>query len=227
MKTGRGDDYGYGWWIMAGDAVSSYAAAGRGGQRIAVFPRLDTVVVTTGAGFEPSTVLDLVGKALRDPEKPLPADPDGEARLSAALAEIARPPAPRSTGPLPATAQEVSGKVYAFEPNPLDLATMRVDFDGTAAATLALEFFHQPPRTGKVGLDGVYRFSPGENGLPVGIRGAWGDEGTFLVEYDTVASIDAFDLRIRFEGDRVTMDAKDRTYQSGVRLAGRAERTGN
>jgi hypothetical protein len=35
--------------------------------------------------------------------------------------------------------------------------------------------------------------------------------------------IDAFDLRLRFEGDRLVMEAKDRTYEQGVTLEGRAE----
>jgi len=34
IKTGRNDDYGYGWWIT--DQDGAYAAIGRGGQRIQV-----------------------------------------------------------------------------------------------------------------------------------------------------------------------------------------------
>lgn len=224
-KTGGEDDYGYGWWIMTGDAVPQYSAVGRGGQRVAVFPTLDAVIVTTGAGFEPATAFDLIGTALIDPGKALPVNPAGEASLAAALAALAAPPAPRDVGAPPETAVAVSGLTYVFEANPLHLDGMRVDFDSGDEATLTLMFAGQPARVGRIGLDGVYRFSPGENGLPVGIRGGWADATTFLVEYDTIASIDAFDLRVRYDGDRVVVDAKDRTYQSGVRLVGKVDRS--
>jgi len=36
IKTGRNDDYGYGWWITGDDG--EFAAIGRGGQRIQVWP---------------------------------------------------------------------------------------------------------------------------------------------------------------------------------------------
>ncbi len=38
--------------------------------------------------------------------------------------------------------------------------------------------------------------------------------------YDAIANIDAFDLILRFEGKTVTIDAKERTYESGMKLTG-------
>ncbi len=40
IKTGRDDDYGYGWWITGDEG--EYAAIGRGGQRIQVWPSINT-----------------------------------------------------------------------------------------------------------------------------------------------------------------------------------------
>ncbi len=215
------DDYGYGWWIMTGDEFKQYAAAGRGGQRIAVFPTLDIVVATVGGGFESGDALRLLGTALTSPEKSLAANPKGEAELKAVLARLTLSPAPVPVKPLPDLAKAVSGNIYGFAPNPLQLTTLRIDFDATAEARLALTFSAgQPPRTGAVGLDGVYRMSPGENNLPVGIRGFWAGANTFVTEYDGIASIDAFDLKMRFEGDRITIEAKERTYESGVTVTG-------
>jgi hypothetical protein len=97
---------------------------------------------------------------------------------------------------LPATAKTVSGKNYRFPANPLQLQTVRFDFEGSTEASMTISFAGgEPSRVGAVGLDGVYRFSPGKSKLPVGIRGSWIDDNTFTVEYDTVASSDAFDLR--------------------------------
>lgn len=49
------DGYGYYWWIknytIKGKKISSYMAAGNGGQYIIVFPSLDMVVVFTGGNY--------------------------------------------------------------------------------------------------------------------------------------------------------------------------------
>jgi CubicO group peptidase (beta-lactamase class C family) len=229
IKTGPywGDDYGYGWWIMTGEEIPQYAASGRGGQRIAVFPTLDTVAVTVAGGIDPGDALGLIGGALVSPEKALPSNSGGEDRLKLALDAIRKPPSPTAVVPLPSVATAVSGKVYRFAPNPLQMVTMRLDFDTSAEAHMAITFAAgQPPRVGALGLDGVYRMSPGENGLPVGARGRWADETTFVIEYDGIASIDAFDLRMHFDDDRVAIDAKDRTYEAGVTAFGTVDPTG-
>lgn len=46
VKTGRDDDYGYGWWVVGQEG--EYAAIGRGGQRIQVYPALDIILVMIG-----------------------------------------------------------------------------------------------------------------------------------------------------------------------------------
>jgi CubicO group peptidase (beta-lactamase class C family) len=229
IKTGPnwGDDYGYGWWITTGEEIPQYAAAGRGGQRIGVFPTLDVIVVTTGGGFEPGTATDLIGAAFVSPDKPLPANAEGEAKLTAAIAALALPPEPTPVAPLPAMAARISGKTYRLSPNPLQLETLRLAFDGSAEAKLFRSFSQgQPPREGAVGLDGVYRMSPGEGDIPAGMRGRWIDEKTFAVEYDAIAYIDGIDLKATFDGDRITIHAKDRTYEAGVTIEGMLEAGG-
>jgi hypothetical protein len=60
--------------------------------------------------------------------------------------------------------------------------------------------------------------SPGEAGIPAGIRGSWKDANTFHVEYDAITYLDAFDLTMRFGGSKIVIDAKERTYETGVKL---------
>jgi CubicO group peptidase (beta-lactamase class C family) len=216
------DDYGFGWWIMTGDAVPQFAASGRGGQRIGVFPTLDAIAVTTGAGLNPGKALDLVGGALAD--RSLPENADGTTKLRIAIEAMSEPPSPVAPKPLPPIAIMVSGKKYQLEPNPLALKTIRLDFDASTEATLSMTFSDgQPPRSGAIGLDGVYRFSKGDNGLPTGIRGRWADADTFISEYDAIANLDAFDLKMRFTANKITIDAKERTYESGVTLTGTSD----
>jgi hypothetical protein len=122
---------------------------------------------------------------------------------------------------LPAIASTVSGKVYRLDPNSLAIATIRLDFDKSAEAKVFIAFSDgQPQRNGAVGLDGIYRMSPGEAGIPAGIRGSWKDANTFHVEYDAITYLDAFDLTMRFGGSKIVIDAKERTYETGVTLTG-------
>jgi CubicO group peptidase (beta-lactamase class C family) len=223
MRTGESEDYGYGWWIMTGEDIPQFAAMGRGGQRISVFPTLGTVIVTTGGGLDPGEAFAHVGAALLDPAGPLPANPAAEKRLREAIAEIARPPEAHPVGSMPPAAELLTGRTYVFESNPLGIESVRLDFDGTAEAILILGIQGQSsPRVNVVGLDGVYRFSPGENALPVAARARWSDSSTLVMDYNAFASGDAIDLRIEVRGDGIAMEVKDRTYAAGTILFGHA-----
>lgn len=223
ITTGLNDDYGYGWWVMKDPAdQNKYAAVGRGGQRIGMYPGLNTIIVTTGGGFEPSDATSLLAPTVVDLTKPLPANSQGAAALDAALTVIAQSPAPTAVAALPEIARVISGKTFVLDPNPKQLKTLRLDFDGSAEGKMLLTFADtQAPREGKVGLDGVYRLSPGRNNLPAGMRGFWSDGQTFFLEYDEIANHDAYSLRMRFEGNQVTMDAKERAHESGFTVTGR------
>ena len=226
IETGDywGDDYGYGWWILSGDEAPGYAASGRGGQRIGVFPTLGIVAVTTGGGIEPREVLDRLATAMVSPGAALPENPEGRQALDAALAAVREPPEPVAPAALPPVAAEISGRTYRFEPNPLGLASLRLEFDRTDTANFAMTFADgQPPRAGAVGLDGVLRMFQGEEGVTAGMRGGWTPEGIFRAEYDGIAMIDALDLALDFDGDRLLMTAKQRTYEKGMTLEGRAD----
>jgi CubicO group peptidase (beta-lactamase class C family) len=221
ITTGRGDDYGYGWWVMPGDQ-GEYAAQGRGGQYIRVFPAMNAMVVTTGGGFLWDDLGPLVASAVVDTANPLPANPEGVDELNAALTTAQEAPAPQPVAPLPETARAISGKTFVFGPNPLDLETLRLDFDDSAEARLEATFTADatlPPVA--VGLDGVYRLQPvGDYDLPLGLRGQWLDEQTFLLDYDQIANLDAYVLVMTFEDDRVSLVGKERTHEASIEIEG-------
>jgi CubicO group peptidase (beta-lactamase class C family) len=82
--------YGYGMWIYpyrghAGGAPD-IEANGFGGQRIAVIPSQDMVVVITGSGLDANDVAALITGAVRS-DSPLPPNSDGNTRLAMRLAE--------------------------------------------------------------------------------------------------------------------------------------------
>ena len=222
IKTGFDDDYGYGWWVTG--KKGQFDAIGRGGQRIRMWPALNIVLVMTGAGVDIDDIEPFIAPALIDLRNPLPADTAGVGKLNDALASILKPPAPKPVAPLPDTALAISGKTFGFAPNPLRLNTLKLEFNESPEARMQITFFdNESPRSGAIGLDGIYRFSPGEYNLPVGQRGHWADEHTFVLEYEEIANRDANNVRMLFEGNRVTIEARERTHEAGVSFEGKMQ----
>jgi hypothetical protein len=158
-------------------------------------PSLNTVVVTTGGGFEYDAIVPFLEAALIDPEQPLPSNPEGVAQLDAVLTALVQAPSPYPAGPLPDAATTISGKTYLFGANAADVETLSLEFDDTAEATMRMK------RQGKdeiwpIGLDGKYRLLYDGRGL----RGYWADPQTFVVE---IFDIGQSTLQLHFEDDRV------------------------
>jgi CubicO group peptidase (beta-lactamase class C family) len=222
IKTGRNDDYGYGWWIT-GDK-GEYAAIGRGGQRIQAWPEINALLVMTGGGVDIDDIEPMITPAFTSPDKPLPANPSGVDRLKAALAAVAAPPEPKPAAPLPATAKRISGRTFVFDPNPLGIEACGLEFGEPDGAVFRITHNGGTTEPWPVGLDGVYRMSEGPYGLPQGLRGGWVDERTFALEYDNIANNDHFFLRLSFDGDRVTVESRETAHTLGARFEGRAAR---
>ena len=182
------------------------------------------VIVTTGGGFEWNDITPLLVPAMVNPAEPIPANADGMDQLDVALTAILQPTTPQTVPLFPETAYNISGKTYAFEFSPLDIKTIRWEFDDSAEAKLFTTFYNQPDRELLVGLDGVYRMFPiGEHDFPMGLRGSWIDSQTFLFEYDTITNQDAYALELHFDGDTVTINAKERTHQGVMTLVGNVQ----
>lgn len=207
--TKKIEDYGYGWWISPENAKWDYVlATGGGGQKIRVIPAMDMILVTTGAGVEPGEVDPYIVAAIGDLENALPANPAGVQSLEAALRAVSQGPEPQPVPPLPVIASVISGETFIMEPNRIGILSVRLDFDdqqGTEAV-LHLEMRNETgPRLIGVGLDGLYRSS--HSGRPILAKGGWTDAQTFVIDYNEGPGLAAFTLSLRFEGDRVLLDA--------------------
>jgi CubicO group peptidase (beta-lactamase class C family) len=205
------DDYGYGMWISRSAPPSdNYFAVGRGGQYIRVYPSFNAIIVVTAQGLGDYDQLNpLLASAFVSPEKALPANADGVARLNGLLPELARSPQAYPTAGLPDTAQRVSGKVMTFGSNPLNVKTLRLEFKGTAEATLNILTQPDTKEIWRIGLDGKYRLSPGGQA----IRGYWSDPQTFVV---TVFEDGVVNYHFQFDSDRVEVSSPE----LGLKLEG-------
>ncbi len=195
---GNIDDYGYGWWV----SEDSYYAMGRGGQNIKVYPSLNAIVVTTARGFDYDQINPLLKAAFVDPSKPLPADPAKVAKLDKVLTALAQPAEAQRVGALPDTAKGISSKTYVFESNAADIATLRLEANDTAEATLYMKL-EGVDVAWPIGLDGKYRMTPSGQAL----RGYWADPETFVFEMfeDGVST-----FRLHFGDDRLEVSSPER-----------------
>ena len=124
---------------------------------------------------------------------------------------------------LPAKAKAISGKLYAFAPNPLQIDKLGVTFNAPAEALLQITPSGGAPASWPIGLDGVYRLSTGKYNLPQGLRGAWVDNETFVCEYDNIANNDHIFLRLHFTGDRLVIESQETAHELSNRFEGKVQ----
>jgi CubicO group peptidase (beta-lactamase class C family) len=225
MKTEMGDNYSYGWWTTENDGVvETIFALGRGGQYIRVVPFANVVIVVTGSNLEYNEIEPYILAAVVDLESPLPPNPQGVAKLGRALKIIQQAPPAQAVPALPEMARMISGKTYLFEPNPTHIQSIRFDFDDSAEAGMEMLFDHTAEKySGKIGLDGVFRLTPGENGLPAGLRGRWDKADKFIMDLETIANREAFIYVIQFNGDQIAVEIREGSHETGITITGTAE----
>ena len=220
METGESEDYGYGWWVSRPDAeFEYYLASGRGGQRIQVIPSLDLVLVTTGGGYEFSEIEEYLKAAIGDLEKPLHPNPAGYEHLKTVVSGLVLPPPAHSVLPLPGIAESITGQTFQLETNPTEARSIQLNFGTSAEATLLMDVVNETePRLIRVGLDGVYRITEGRK-LAMA-RGEWIDDETFMIDYAEGLGLDAYTLKMHFNGDRVLIEVNDLSHGVNLNISG-------
>jgi len=217
--------YGYLWWIAS---PGTFAAIGRGGQRIGVVPGSDLVVVTNAAIGSARTreldqvILSRVVPAART-TGPLRANRKGRDALRSQVERMGAPPAEaRPVPPLPKTASRVSGRVYRLERAPFGISGLRLRFHPGPEAWFTLAIGDDAPEVG-VGLDGIYRVTPkGLRGVPAAARGSWEGENTFVLDFLMVSTPNSFRMSFTFEDDRVHVLVQEATGLGEHRFSGSA-----
>lgn len=189
FQANDSNDYGLGWW-MPHRLPGLFEAVGRGGQRISVWPENNTVVVTTGGGFEPFDIGQFLLKAVRS-DAPLPPDPAGEMRLAQALQRIAAAPAPRAAAK-PTVSRRLSGRVYDLEENALGIHSFAVEFADDRASTLHLELANGEKLVQPLGMDGRYRLTTMDDGAVSAGRAEWFEDGRLRIEYNRLSRINRY-----------------------------------
>ena len=231
IKTGGVRDYGYGWWVPAPGNIIPYEASGRGGQQISVMPAKNTVIVFNGGGFNTADVMKLIQPAIKS-DQALPENLAASAKLKNVISEAAKAAEPTAVQPLPAIAKAISGKTFTVQNNWIGLKTLTLRFPEVGDPTAKFSFVENwnMNRTEKlsevrpIGLDGRLRLSPnGRYGLSVGVRGNWENDHTFVLEYDEVANLNSYKLRLSFTENTVSIQSKERTGLFDEKFEGKIE----
>ena len=118
---------------------------------------------------------------------------------------------------------QISDKTCVFEPNPVVLQSIGIKFNGSSEATAYYEAEGGPRVSFVIGLDGVYRFSPGPDGRPAAYRGTWIDPQTFFLEYDGITNNDHSMFTFRFEGDQVEVNIHETDHEVGAQFVGQLQ----
>lgn len=200
--------YGYLWSIYPQEKF--YAALGRNGQHIHVFPEQDMVVVFTSAtpvvSDEKQFLLlkDYILDAVRS-EGPLAENPQGAETLKAALADAAQPVRPVAA--IPETWQQISGKTIRWEENPAGWTTMGLTFE--ARQEVAKLLFNNELEI-SVGLDNLYRVQDVPGLGKAAFRGSWDGEDKFLIEERILGTWFELELSLTLkEGGQVALFQRD------------------
>ena len=201
VKTGTADDYGYGWWV----ADDSYMAAGHWGQYVRVYPSVNGIVVITATadGLDYRTIEPILGASFVSPDKPLPDNPEGVAKLISLLHAIAQGPGSEPGVSPPELARVVSGNTYDCEPNSVNVTRMRIEFNNPAEAKLHISYEDGTDVIWPIGLDGKYRMVPEWKG----VRAYWEDSQTFT--FQAFYNLGLLTRHLEFQGDQMVVNLPD------------------
>lgn len=217
FRANNDNDYGFGWW-MPHRIPGLFEATGRGGQRISVRPEMNTVVVTTGGGFEPFDIGQFILKAVRS-DAPLPADPANQLRLANALRQVAAAPARRAVAK-PTAPKRLSGRVYNLEKNALGIRSLSVEFADSRASTLYLELANGEKLVQPLGTDGRYRLATVNGGAVSAGRAQWFEDEHLRIEFNRLSLINRFIIDIKFRDRDLELVVSEPTEFGTVTVRG-------
>jgi CubicO group peptidase (beta-lactamase class C family) len=182
------------FWTLPDKHV--YMAAGHHRQVIMVFPDLDVVAVTTGRdNYSFSEFADFISSSVKS-DTALPADAANAKLLADKIVEVSTEK-PTEIGATSKMAAIISGKVYRFPPNEINVKSLSLILTGPQPhydmEIYARDQTESDPRfTGPIGLDGLYR--KGER-IDIGfdgrigsfprvnaVKGTWQDDHTFVID---------------------------------------------
>ena len=196
------------WWSRPD--MDAFMALGRHSQMIMVLPKLDIVATMTGIlrddEFYPIArlIYDITRSAKSD--TPLPADPEAQGLLAAAI-RTAATEKPSAVGPTPDLARDISGKTFKFTDNELHVKSFTLNFfdqDSSWEITTDTGKDHSIQRfSGLMGLDGIFRKSPPAFYGINAVKARWVGQRSFEIDRRILGHSETQLWTLTFDGNKV------------------------
>ena len=201
----------------------AYMATGYNGQMVIVFPDLDVVAVTTARDSHNfGEFANFIFSSVKS-DTALPADAASAKLLADKIRDVSTEK-PTEMSPAAKLAAAISGKVYRFPPNEINVKSLSLilidpqpHYEIEAYARGATK--SDPRFTGPIGLDGLYR--KGEltrhglagwlEGVPRvnAVKGTWQDDHTFVIDRLVLGQgVPAEGWTLTFDGEKVNVRIK-------------------
>lgn len=200
------------FWAMPDKHV--YMAVGYHCQIIMIFPELDVVATMTAHDFWPfRKMTEFVSEAVKSDTELTP-DPASAKLLADAISAVSTEKS-TEVGVAPDIAATVSGRIYRFPENALDVKSLSLILAGPSPSYDLETYTHNPTRPsvdlyGPIGLDGLYRKAkPTASGVRA-VKGTWLDEHRFGVDVQYLGAGERRKWTLSFSGDSLTLRGKDR-----------------
>ncbi len=211
--------YGFQFWRARHNV---YRGDGAYGQFCIVMPDQDAVVaITSGTrnmGATMNLVWDKILPAFQD--KSLPANADGDKKLTSALAglKVHLP----ETGGGPGPAAQLSGRRYQFPTNNLEIESVGLEWGAGKPTTLLLKCDGVDQRipcgngdwtTGRIHY--LYDLARTPQDVPMGASGAWTADGVYTVKLAFYESPFTVTIDLHFSPDKLLFDSEYNVVRRG------------
>jgi len=217
MHGEPGDRYSNLVWAIPDKHV--YMAVGAYRQMIMVFPDLDVVAVTTGRvdNYSSSEFADFISGAEKS-DTSLTPDAAGARLLTNKILDVSTEK-PSEVDPTSKMAAIISGKVYRFPPNEINVKSLSLTLTDPQPRydmeVYAIDATKPPPRfAGPIGLDGRYRKGEptyiqwlGIRGINA-VKGSWLNDHTFLIDRLILGLGEAQRWTLTFDGEKLNVRVK-------------------
>ncbi len=194
--------YGYQFWRCRHNA---YRGDGAFGQYCIVMPEQDAVLAITSGVADMQSVLDVVWDHLLPAlnGSTLPDHPADQQALASKLSSLAyQPPQGQHVSPV---GEQVSGRVYALDPNPFNLQTLTVDF-ADAECILTVKTTTDTTRIHcGYGAWQEQMLAPLTPYVLVAASGVWTSEDTFTIMARRFSTPYVYTVALCFAGDQITI----------------------
>lgn len=208
--------YGLGWWILPPEYGNLYAARGRGGQEIIVWPEQQILVITTAHHADIGEIAPLLTATIQS-NKALPANDNAYHELLKEVTALSTPPREEmSISPIPPIAKKINNKDYSLSYSRLELNRTSLNFNH-AYNTKEPYFIAHMWRNDKeyvlrVGLDNRFLFNQtGPSELPNLMKGRWISQNELQFRYLDIGGLNDLNFHLTFQDEDVIVNVSDPT----------------